>query len=211
MTTQNALLNDVSVVARRHGERFDFATRASAGYSHDMLSDGPGSQSRITMLFAELADHVAGWYARLGRQAGGVRRSAGHLRRHAGGLPAVAATAASTDSSAYPVDSTREGPDSDRKFYRHLRRTSAPSRMPGTCRSTRSTSSTPASPTARRSGTEVRYFRPGITLVGLVDYDIHYNALNNVLLLGTFALPARWTLNINIDQRKSPGLPRATR
>ncbi len=55
-------------------------------------------------------------------------------------------------------------------------------------------------------GTEVRYFRPGITMVGLADFDIHYSTLNTVLLLGTFALPARWTLNLNLDHRKSPGL-----
>ncbi|MGB7738192.1 MAG: SPOR domain-containing protein, partial [Steroidobacteraceae bacterium] len=48
LTTQDALLNDVSLVARRHGERFDFTTRASAGYGYDMLADGPGSQSRVT-------------------------------------------------------------------------------------------------------------------------------------------------------------------
>ena len=71
LTTQDALLSDVSLVARRHGERFDFTTRASAGYGYDMLADGPGSQSRVSLFFAELTDRVAGWYARLGRQAGG--------------------------------------------------------------------------------------------------------------------------------------------
>jgi hypothetical protein len=55
-------------------------------------------------------------------------------------------------------------------------------------------------------GTEIRYFKPGITFVGLLDYDIHYQELNNVLLLGTLALPSRWTLNVNVDSRKSPGM-----
>jgi len=55
-------------------------------------------------------------------------------------------------------------------------------------------------------GTEVRYFRQGISVIGLADYDVHYNALNNAQLLGTFALPGRWTANVNIDRRKSPGL-----
>ena len=55
-------------------------------------------------------------------------------------------------------------------------------------------------------GTEVRYFRPGVTFVGLVDYDIHYGDLNDVLLLGTIALPARWTASVNLDHRRSPTL-----
>ena len=55
-------------------------------------------------------------------------------------------------------------------------------------------------------GSEVRYFRPGVTFVGLVDYDIHYQDLNDALLLGTIALPARWTMSVNLDHRKSPSL-----
>ena len=39
-------------------------------------------------------------------------------------------------------------------------------------------------------GTELRYFRPGLTFVGLADYDIHFGDLNDVLLLATAALPA---------------------
>jgi len=52
-TTQNALLNDVALAARRRGERFDFASRVSAGYALDMLEDGPGNQSRVSLLFAK--------------------------------------------------------------------------------------------------------------------------------------------------------------
>ena len=50
----------------------------------------------------------------------------------------------------------------------------------------------------------MRYFRPGLTFVGLVDYDIHYQDLNDVLLLGTMALPARWTASVNLDHRAQP-------
>jgi hypothetical protein len=55
-------------------------------------------------------------------------------------------------------------------------------------------------------GTEIRYFRPGLTFVGLADYDIHFGDLNDVLLLATAALPSRWTMSVNLDHRKSPGL-----
>jgi hypothetical protein len=58
----------------------------------------------------------------------------------------------------------------------------------------------------RAVGTEVHYFKPGRTLVALVDYDIHYQDLNSALVLGTLELPARWTVTANIDHRKSPPL-----
>jgi hypothetical protein len=204
LTTQNALLSDVSLVARRHGERFDFTTRASAGYSYDMLADGPGSESRVTMLFAEFADRVAGWYARLGRQAGGSAGLMGTFDGMQAGYqlwPRLRVNG----FFGFPVDSTREGPDSERKFV-------GVSADVGTLANAWDLSfyavdQQYSGVTDRQAvGTEVRYFRPGITMVGLADFDIHYSTLNTVLLLGTFALPARWTLNLNLDHRKSPGL-----
>ena len=204
LTTQDALLNDVSLVARRHGERFDLTTRASAGYSYDMLADGPGSQSRVTMLFAEFADRIAGWYARLGRQAGGTAGLMGTFDGMQAGYqlwPRLRVNG----FFGLPVDSTRAGPDSSRKFV-------GVSADVGTLANAWDLSfyavdQQYSGVTDRQAvGTEVRYFRPGITLVGLADFDIHYSTLNTALLLGTFALPARWTLNFNVDHRKSPGL-----
>ena len=203
-TTQNALLSDVSLVARRHGERFDFTTRASAGYSYDMLADGPGSQSRVSMLFAEFADRIAGWYARLGRQAGGSAGLMGTFDGMQAGYqlwPRLRVNG----FFGFPVDSTREGPDSERRFV-------GVSADVGTLANAWDLSfyavdQQYSGVTDRQAvGTEVRYFRPGITMVGLADFDVHYSTLNTVLLLGTFALPARWTLNLNLDHRKSPGL-----
>ena len=204
MTTQDAILSDVSLVARRHGERFDFTTRASAGYSYDMLADGPGSQSRVTMLFAEFADRIAGWYARLGRQAGGSAGLMGTFDGMQAGYqlwPRLRVNG----FFGFPVDSTRAGPDSSRKFV-------GVSADVGTLANAWDLSfyavdQQYSGVTDRQAvGTEVRYFRPGVTLVGLADFDIHYSTLNTALLLGTFALPARWTLNFNVDHRKSPGL-----
>ena len=204
LTTQNALLTDVSLVARRHGERFDFTTRASAGYGYDMLSDGPGSQSRVSLLFAEMTDRVAGWYARLGRQAGGSGALMGTFDGMQAGYqlwPKLRVNG----FFGFPVDSTLEGPDSERKFV-------GVSADVGTLAnawdfSFYAVDQQYSGVTDRQAvGTEVRYFRPGITMVGLADFDIHYSTLNTMLLLGTFALPARWTLNLNLDHRKSPGL-----
>ncbi len=203
-TTQDALLSDVSLVARRHGERFDFTTRASAGYGYDMLADGPGSQSRVSLFFAEMTDRVAGWYARLGRQAGGSGALMGTFDGMQAGYqlwPKLRVNG----FFGFPVDSTLEGPDSERKFV-------GVSADVGTLANAWDLSfyavdQQYSGVTDRQAvGTEVRYFRPGITVVGIADFDIHYSTLNTMMLLGTFALPARWTLNLNVDHRKSPGL-----
>ena len=204
LTTQNALINDVGLVARRRGERFDFSTRAAAGYTFDMLSDGPGDQSRITMLFAELNDRELDWTVRAGRQSG----SAGGLLGTFDGVYAgyqVRPRFRLNANFGYPVESTRDGPNTDRQFY-------GLSADFGTFAnawdfSVYAVSQDYFGATDRQAiGTEVRYFTPGITMVGLLDYDIHYQDLNNVLLLGTFALPARWTVSFNLDHRKSPSL-----
>jgi hypothetical protein len=204
LTTQDALINDVSLVARRHGERFDFLTRASAGYVHDLLPDGPGHQTRVSLLFAELADRIAGWYARLGRQSGGSGALLGTFDGAQAGVqlwPKLRVNG----FFGFPVDSTRAAPDRERKFV-------GLSADVGTLAdawdlSFYAVDQTYQGLTDRQAvGSEVRYFKPGISVIGLADYDVHYRELNSVMLLGTFALPARWTLNFNVDRRRSPGL-----
>ena len=35
------------------------------------------------------------------------------------------------------------------------------------------------------------------TVVGLVDYDVFYQSLNTLVLMGNLALPGRWTASFN--------------
>ena len=204
LTTQEAILNDVNLVARRHGERFDFITRANAGYGVDLLQDGPGNQSRVTTLFAEITDRVGGWYARLGRQTGGSGALLGTFDGMQAGYqlwPRLRVNG----FFGYPVDSTRAAPDTERQFF-------GLSADVGTLANAWDASIYAVSQqyhgvTDRQAiGGELRYFRPGVSVIGLADFDVNYSALNTVMLLGSFALPARWTVNVNLDHRKSPGL-----
>ena len=203
-TTQNALLTDVALTARRRGERFDFTSRVSAGYGLDMLADGPGDQSRVTTMFAEVRDRELDWMLRGGRQSGGLGGVLGTFDGvHASYQlrPRLRINA----FTGFPVESTRTGPSTDWRFY-------AVSADLGTFGGAWDLSAYAIAQdyfgmTDRQAlGTEVRYFRPGVTFVGLVDYDIHYGDLNDVLLLGTVALPARWTASVNLDHRRSPTL-----
>lgn len=203
-TTQDAVLNDVALSARRRGDRFDFASRVSAGYAFDLLDVGPGDQSRVTLMFAELHDRELEWTVRGGRQSG----SAGGLLGTYDGLYAgyqILPRVRLNAHFGYPVESTRSSLQTERRFY-------ALSADLGTFADAWDLSVYALSQSyfglddRRALGTELRYYRPGLTFVGLVDYDVHYQDLNDVLLLGTVALPARWTLSLNLDHRKSPTL-----
>jgi hypothetical protein len=203
-TTQDAILNDVALAARRSGERYDFAMRASGSYGVDLLSNGPGNQGTVALLFAELRDRTLDWTVRGGRQSGSLGGLIGTFDGLYAGyqvLPKIRLNA----HLGYLVNSTRLAPTSDQKFY-------ALSADFGTFAEAWDmslyalTQDYVGYSDRQAIGTEVRYFRPGLTFVGLADYDLRFGDLNDVLLLATAALPARWTLSANFDHRKSPGL-----
>jgi len=53
-------------------------------------------------------------------------------------------------------------------------------------------------------GAELRYFKPGRVLITFVDYDLHFKTINSAVLVATLQLPWRWTLNADLEKRKSP-------
>jgi hypothetical protein len=204
ITSQNALLSDLDFVARRRGERFNFSSRLSFGYIKDMLTAGPGDQTRVNLAFIELGDRERDWSARFGRQSrntGGLFGTFDGLSAGKQILPRLRLDAA----FGYPVETARQTFDSSRQF-------TGLSLDFGTFANAWDVAiyglrQQLAGASDRQAfGTELRYFQPGRTVVALVDYDVHFKALNNALLLATFALPARWTVTANLDQRKSPSL-----
>lgn len=204
LTSQNALISDVDFVARKRGERFSFSSRVSLGYIKDMTTTGPGDQKRVNYAFVDLADREAEWSARLGRQSRNTGGLFGTFDGLSGGmqvLPHVRVDAA----FGYPVDTARQGFDTTRQF-------TGLSVDFGTFRNAWDvalyglTQRIDGTSDRQAVGTEVRYFQPGRTVVALVDYDTRFKELNNALLLATFALPGRWTVTANLDQRKSPSL-----
>jgi tetratricopeptide (TPR) repeat protein len=203
-TSQNALISDFDLVARRRGERFNFSSRLSVGYIKDLLADGPGDQQRVNYAFVELGDREREWSARLGRQSrntGGLFGTFDGISAGTQLLPHMRLDLA----YGYPVDTSRQGFDTQRQFtglsldfgtfaeawdvavYGLMQRIDGENDR-------------------QAFGTEVHYFRPGRTVVALADYDTHFNELNNALLLATFALPARFTVTANVNRLKSPSL-----
>jgi hypothetical protein len=56
----------------------------------------------------------------------------------------------------------------------------------------------------RAIGTELRYFRTGLSMLGLIDYDLLYRDLNIGTLLANWVLANQTTLSATLDVRKQP-------
>lgn len=201
---QNALYTDADLIGRRRGDRFDFVSRLSAGYAHDMLADGPGNQTRVSSAFLELNDRSLGVAARLGRQS----RNSGGLLGTFDGLfgsyqlrPRIAVNAA----VGFPVESTRESPQTGRRFV-GLSAEFGPF-ADQLDLGTFAVAQQIGGETDRQAfGVEARYFVPGRTLLAMVDYDAHYQELNSAVLTGSMQLPARWMASFSAEHRRAPVL-----
>jgi hypothetical protein len=204
ITSQSMVITDGDFSLRGRGERFDVQTRVSAGYLYDLLPDGTGDQTRVSVAYADVNDREFGINARLGRQSkhsGGVLGTYDGLYLGWRALPALRLNL----MAGNPVESTGDSFTSDRQFV------SLSADWTGWIEGLEISpfliDQTYDGVSDRRAvGSEVRWFTPGRTVVGLFDYDIDYAALNMAMLLGTFELPGRWTITGTVDHRKSPFL-----
>lgn len=202
--SQNALYTDGDLVARRRGERFDFISRINAGYAKDLMTDGPGDQTRVSSAFVEINDRALGLAGRLGRQScnsGGLLGTFDGLYTSWQIRPKLAISTA----LGFPVESTRDSPQTDRRFL-GLAADFGPFDDKWDIGVFAVEQQYSGETDRRAIGVEARYFVPGRTVVGLLDYDVNYQALNSVVLMGNLALPERWTASFNLDHRHAPVL-----
>lgn len=203
-TSQSMVLTDGDYSLRGRGERFDLQARVSAGYLYDLLPDGAGNQTRVSVAYADLNDRRSGVNARLGRQSkhnGGVLGTFDGLFLGWRATPSVRLNL----MAGSPLETTTDSFTTDRQFV------SLSANFSGWAEGLEISpfliDQTYDGVSDRRAvGSELRWFKPGSTVVGLFDYDIDYNALNMAMLLGNFELPGRWTVTGTLDHRKSPFL-----
>jgi len=207
IVSQSSLYTDVTVDARRRGERFDFSTRLTAGYRYDLLDEdrGPsGNDFRLSYAYADLLDNRTRLRGRLGRQ---TRNTGGVLGRFDG----MNLTYSLTDRVRFdavagePVFSTAQSDEQSRVFY-------------GV-----SSNFTPFgenlemgvfvlqqdidSLTDRQVvGTELRYFGETRSLWGSVDYDTAFAELGSAFLQGSWRFPGKLTVSGVVDRRRAPFL-----
>lgn len=203
-TSQSMILTDADYSLRGRGERYDVQARINAGYMYDLLPDGPGDQTRVSLAYLEVADRKFGLGGRLGRQSKHTGGVLGTFDGASFGWQARPGLKVNL-MSGYPVQSTRDDFSNDRQFVSLSANWSG--WIEGLEISPFLVEQTYLGYGDRRAvGGEVRWFAAGSTVVGLMDYDVDYNSLNMAMLLGTFQLPGRWTVTGTIDHRKSPFL-----
>ena len=202
LVTQSSITNDLDITARKRSDQYDFQSRFTGSYQHDFLSDGPGSNTSISSLYVDASQKKYRVSARLGRQS---RNTGGVLGRFDGLLLGYQLTDWLTLNgvAGYPVFSTRDSLKTDRYLY-------GVSADLGTFANAWDFEAffieqqNDGILDRRAIGGEVRYFDPVRSLLSFVDYDISYDSLNTLILLGTWTLPDRTTINASVDYRNSP-------
>ena len=207
IVSQSSIYSDISLDARRRGERFDFSARLTAGYRSNLLDDtrpSSGNDLRLSYAYADLADARTGLRGRIGRQ---TRNTGGVLGRFDG----VNLTYTLNDRLRFetvagrPVYSTARDPV-DSRVFQGLSTTFAPfannldfglffieQEIDGL--------------TDRQAvGAEVRYFGDNQSLWSIVDYDIEFEELGSLFVQGSWRLPANFTVTGILDRRRSPFL-----
>jgi len=204
-TTVNlsALDSDLDVMAQLKQPGYELRSRFTGGYRNDFIDGYNENPMRITSLYVDAADQHHQNFGRIGRQSqsrGGVLGRFDGLQLSHQLTPFVRLNLV----GGYPVDtSTIDKIATDTQFY-------GINADFGTYANTWDFNTFAVQQSSeglldrRAIGGEVRYFKPNHSALGLVDYDVSYQTWNMILLLGNWLFPDNSSLNVVIDQRKSP-------
>lgn len=206
ITTLSALFSDLDFYLGRAGRKVDFSTRISASYMSDLLEeDEPGARGdrhRVSYAYADVGASDGRWSTRLGRQS---LHTWGVLGRFDGLHFAYDLTPRKElhVTAGYPVESTRDSVQTDRSFYGAAIEFGE---IFGDWNlATYVNSQTIDGVDARNAvGTELRYFDERRSFTSTIDYDVDFEELNTLLMLGTWRFPNRLTLSMLYDDRLSP-------
>jgi tetratricopeptide (TPR) repeat protein len=204
--TDNALFNDVDLLARRRGETLDWIGRLSAGYDKSFTQDqfALGNPTRVSLASIEVLDRSLGLLGRFGRQANntdGILGTFDGLFLSWQFKPSWAINAA----AGYPVEQLILSPQTQERFETlALAYTPPNAHWDGSVFA--STQQFQGLRDRQAVGLEGRYLASHASLVAVVDYDTAYHSLNTASVLGTLQLPARWSVSFDAERRNSPVL-----
>jgi tetratricopeptide (TPR) repeat protein len=201
-TAANAALVYGDLLLRDRGERYDFTARVDTGYTKNLVTTFGGSQDRTTAAYVELTDRTMGLTGRVGRQSlaslgviglfdglyVGYQVNSKFSVSAAAGLPAYTAYSSFSTQEKFGTVTAEYGPFREAwVFDAYL------------------FDQTTVGATDRRSvGFQTRYTVPGRTAVVLADYDIAFQQLNSVTLIGNLKVGQAWILGFDADYRRSP-------
>lgn len=191
LLASSGVLALADVTAARSGERFDVLARLNGAYQLNLVDfDDRGDIFWMSDAYLDVADKELGLEARAGRQ---TRRSDGVLGRFDGvGLryrwrPDITLSV----SGGLPVDAPRFRPEPERYFY------AASAQIEDLWERVSINAYTQHQiadgiDDRRAVGGEVRYRDGGVSVIGLVDYDMTYAELNTALLNGVWVTDNDW-------------------
>jgi len=191
--TQSALLSQADFVASRRGDRIDLLARANFGYLYDFAENGSEDQALVSYAYIDITDNILDLGARLGRQTrhkGGVlgRFDGAHLSYRLRPDLSINAT------SGFPVDSPRFLASLDHYFYgASIDLTNVAGAWDFSVFTNLQTIDGISDRQA--FGAEAQYHTRRLNFVGQLDYDASYKVLNSGLVIGTWRVNDRLTLN----------------
>ncbi len=204
--SQSSVYSDISIDARRRGERFDFSARLTGGHRYDMLDETQRETDdvRLSYAYADLADTKTRLRGRLGRQ---TRNSGGVLGRFDGLNLTYGLTERVQLEAVFgkPVYSTADGVDDERSFY-GLSTNFGPIGDNLDIRVFALQQDIEGLDDRQSIGGEVRYFGETRSVWGMVDYDTAFKEIGSAFLQGSWRLPSKLTLTGLVDHRQSPYL-----
>ncbi len=203
VVTQSSLSSDLDITGRTVKGDNDLRTRLTGGYLYSFLNEGGENETTVSALYFDARNRPRRMGMRIGRQS---RSKGGVLGRFDGllvELPITSSVASLALTGGFPVQSARDSFDNSRYFYGASLQLE--DFLTGWDANLFYIEQVVDSITDRQAvGGELRYFDPGKSIFTLVDYDIFYNQLNTVQLLGNWSITDRTVLNILADYRNSP-------
>ena len=203
-TLEDSLRSDLDLTARVQTDRWDFRSRFSGGYISDFREESPDDQ-RLSDFNIDLRDKVSDASFRLGRQNSSKGGVLGRFDGLLGGVQ-LGDQVRLNLVTGYPVDSsTVVEIETDRYFY-GLNMDFSP--LGGAWEYNGFVIEQRADGLLDRRGVggEVRYFSSNRSLFTLLDYDVEFDELNTLLLVGNMTLDAGTNFSLTADYRNSPTL-----
>ncbi len=202
-TTNSSIVTTLSLDSQRHGKRSDTRLRLAASQQYDLLNSESGDL-RLSSLYLLHRDRESDWWLQAGRQ----RSSRDGVLSRFDGLKLGYRLGKRVELSAtvgHPVMSTAEMLDTGRLFT-GLALDLGPFAKHWELSLYAIEQRVDTLVDRQGVGGELRYFKPSLTVLGMVDYDTFYSELNIGMVLANWTLSNNTTLNASLDVRKLPFL-----
>lgn len=201
----NALSTDLQLSSRYRNKSYDLDIYISGGQFNDLLDEGPGNSSRLSYLYVVGVDREIDRKIKIGRQ-----------RRYGGGVvgrfDGVSVDNPFADSfsanfvAGYPVDSSKQTTIENQRFFYGFN-------MDWQTWGDRLdlnffiiNQDIDGLTDRQAIGGQANYFDSRNYLFSLIDYDIHFDELNAVMLNGNHNFENGTNLSLSVNFSKSPYL-----